>query len=194
MNELFKLLNSIYPLTDELKEHLKDVLETRTFAEGELLLKAGHVCRHIYFVEEGLLRINFNNKKGNDVNKWFLMKGDVVYAVRSFLNQTISTESIQALEKTTVHYILYEQLQQIYKEHIIFYIHGLKLTEHYYKLSEERDEILRIPEARDRYHYLIEHFPELTNAVPDKHLATFLCMNPVTLSRARNNWKNKSSK
>ena len=193
MEELFFFLNSVYPLTEELRNHLNQILKQRDLAEGEYLLRAGHYCENVYFVYKGLLRSYYDNKRGVEINKWFMKRGDVVYAVQSFLDQVPSTEFIQALEESTVYYISHKELQKTYDEYLIFNIHGRKLTEEYYKRSEQRNDIMRIPEAIERYQYLLEHFPELTNAVPDKHLATFLRMTPVTLSRMRNNRMKKAS-
>lgn len=187
MDELLMFLNSIYPLSNELKKHLEKILKPRELGEGELLLKAGHYCENVYFVNQGLLRSYYHDKRDNEKNIWFMKEGDVVYAVRSFLDQIPSKEFIQALEDTTVYYISHRELEQIYDEYMIFNIHGRKLTQEYYKRSVEREDIMRMPEAIERYQYLLEHFPELVNRVPDKHLATFLRMTPVTLSRMRNN-------
>ncbi|MEP7372312.1 MAG: Crp/Fnr family transcriptional regulator [Chitinophagaceae bacterium] len=186
MEELFFLLNKIYPLTDELQEHLKLILKTKELSKGQFLLKAGHYCENVYFVGNGLLRIHYFNKNGKEENKWFMKQWDVVYAVRSFLDQIPSTEFIQALKPSTVYYISHKELQEIYKDHLTFNIHGRVLTEKYYKLSEERDEITRMPEANDRYNYWIEHYGELMNEIPDKQLASFLRMTPVSISRLRN--------
>lgn len=187
MDELLKFLNSVYPFSDELTNHLQEILKRREFSEGEHLLKAGHVCENVYFVHQGLLRSYYHDKRDNEKNIWFMKEGDVVYAVRSFLDQIPSKEFIQALEDTTVYYISHRELEQIYEKYMIFNIHGRKLTQEYYKRSVEREDIMRMPEAIERYQYLLEHFPELVNRVPDKHLATFLRMTPVTLSRMRNN-------
>lgn len=125
-----------------------------------------------------------------------MRQGDVMYAIKSFLDQVPSIEYIQALVETTVYYITHKELQQVYAKYITFNVNGRILTEIYYKLSEERETILRMTEANDRYAYFLENFPELTNLVPDKHLASYLRMTPVSLSRLRNNkttkGKNKS--
>jgi CRP-like cAMP-binding protein len=187
MNELLYLLNSIHPLTEELREHLIDVLIWRDLLPGQHLLKVGQVCENVYFVNEGLFRSYYFNKKGVEVNKWFMTKGDVVFAVRSFLKQIPSTEYIQALQPSTVGYISHLELESIYEKHLTFNIHGRKLTQEYYMRSEEREEIMRMDDASDRYDYLLDHFSGLVNAVPDKDLASFLRMTPIWLSNLRNN-------
>lgn len=186
MDDLFRLLNSIYPMTTELAQHIKGILKVRELVKGQYLLKAGRICENVYFVGEGLLRSYFVTKSGKEDNKWFMKQNDVVFAVRSFLDQIPSKEFIQALKPTTVYYISHRELEETYSKFKDFNIHGRILAQEYYKRSEEREEIMRMPEAIERYNYMLEHFSEITNLLPDKHLASFLRMTPVSLSRLRN--------
>lgn len=45
MEVLLQFLQSIHPMSDELKEHLSVILKTKTLVKKEFLLKAGHVSR-----------------------------------------------------------------------------------------------------------------------------------------------------
>src|SRR6202035_3567234 len=117
MDKLLAFLDSIYPLPPELREQLIRLLKTRAFARKEFLLKAGHISRNIYFIEKGLVRC-FYLLGNRDISAWFMKEGDVVVSVNSFFGQVQSSESIQALEDTTVHYISYEELEALYERFI----------------------------------------------------------------------------
>jgi hypothetical protein len=54
MTELIQYLNSIHPLSHALEEKLTLVLSEKNFLKKEYLLKAGQVCRIIYFIKKGL--------------------------------------------------------------------------------------------------------------------------------------------
>ncbi|MBO9202087.1 MULTISPECIES: Crp/Fnr family transcriptional regulator [Niastella] len=185
MEELLTMLNSIYPLSEELKNHLIQILQRRLLQEGEYLLKPGRICEHVYFVKKGLLRSYEMDENKKEINTWFMSQGDVVFAIDSFLDQTPSTEFIQALQNTTVYYITFKELENTFRDHITFNFNGRVLTNKYYKLSLQREKMMRIPEATDRFNYLVKHFPNLLNVVQDKHLASFLRISPVTISRLR---------
>ena len=191
MEELFYFLNSVYPLTKELTDHLTEILIFKEYKAGDYLVKAGRYCEHVYFIGSGLLRSFYTDKRGKEINVWFMQQGDVVYSERSFLANMPSPISIQVLVNTSAYCISRYQLDEIYNKHITFNIHGRKLTEKYYLLCLEREEIMRMPNAIDRYNYLLEHFSDLARQIPDKDLATFLRMTPVTLSRLRNKWARK---
>ncbi len=137
MHELFVYLNSIKQLSPNIDEHLSLVLKEKTFLKKEYLLKTNQVCKNIWFIKNGLVRC-FYNKNSIEVCSWFMKEGDMVISVESFFKQKAGFENIQALEDTTVYYIEYSQLQEMYHTFPEFNFIGRVLTEKYYTLSEER--------------------------------------------------------
>ena len=57
-----------------------------------------------------------------------------------------------------------------------------KLLDHGVAALQWKDQLER---PDDRYRYLLEHQPEVLQAFPLKHIASFLRMTPETLSRVR---------
>jgi len=184
MEELLAFLESICPLSDGLKDHLYRILKTRQISKKDYLLRAGHVCRHIFFIKEGLIRCYYT-KDDTEICSWFMKEGDVAISVESFFKQKPSYESIQAIEDSIVFYTTYEELQKTYKVFPEFNLIGRVLTEKYYTLSEERLYSMRMKSGMERYQYLLENSPELIQRVPSKYLATYLGITSVWLSKIR---------
>ncbi|RYZ91073.1 MAG: Crp/Fnr family transcriptional regulator [Proteobacteria bacterium] len=184
MELLLNYLNAIHPLSDGLVDHLRSILKTRDLQKKEFLLKAGHISRHICFIEQGLLRC-FYLKEDHEVCSWFMKEGDVIISVESFYQQKASYESIQALEDCVLHYIDYNELQDIYRRFPEFNFVGRVLTERYYGLSEQRLYGIRMQRSQERYDYLMEHHPELVLRVPAKYLASYLGITEVTMSKVK---------
>lgn len=184
MEQLLNFLSSVYPLSEALKDYLVTHLRQRFILRKEFLLKAGHICKHIYFIESGLLRC-FYNKDDTDVSSWFMKEGDVIISVESFFDQKPSYESIQALEDTLVHYISFQELEHIYHHFLEFNFVGRILVQNYYKLSEQRLFSMRLQTAVERYHFLLENFPELVRRVPTGDIASYLGVSRETLSRIK---------
>ncbi|OQP53444.1 hypothetical protein A4H97_23655 [Niastella yeongjuensis] len=182
--KILNFLNGVHPMSPELISHLSKILKSKILKRNDFILRAGEVCRHVYFVDEGLLR-SFYLKDGNEVCKWFMKENDVVFAVRSFLKQMPSLESIQALENCSLHYITYSELQDIYIRFQEFNVQRGVLTEKYYILSEERNDILLLPAPIERYKFLLNNYPELISRIQLKHLASFLGVSPRTLNRLK---------
>jgi CRP/FNR family transcriptional regulator, anaerobic regulatory protein len=184
MDAVLRFLNSIYPLSQSLIEHLITVLKTKQLAKRDYLLRAGHICQKICFIEKGLLRC-FYEQGESEVSSWFMSQGDVIVSVESFFKQAPSYESIQALESTVIHYITYQELQFIYKNFLEFNFVARVLAEHYYTLSEQRLYSLRMQRSQERYEHLLKKFPELILRVPSKYIASYLGISEETLSRIK---------
>ncbi|MEJ7740639.1 MAG: Crp/Fnr family transcriptional regulator [Chitinophagaceae bacterium] len=184
MNELFQYLNSIYPLSESLQQQLTISLKTITIPRKGFLLKKGQVCKNICFVEKGLFRC-FYIKDDKEISSWFMKEGDVIISVESYFKQKPSYESIQALEDCQVLCVGYDALQSIYHSYPEFNYIARVLTERYYCLSEQRLFSLRMQRASERYHHLMNHFPEIIQRVPSTFIASYLGITLETLSRIK---------
>lgn len=184
MELLIQHLNAIYPLSEQCKEHLNSILRSKQLQRKDLLLRAGHICQHIYFIQEGLLRC-FYYRNDVEISSWFMREGDVVVSVESFFGQKTSYESIQALEDCELYYISYKELQETYRKYPEFNFIARMLTEKYYCLSEQRLYSIRMMRASERYEFLLEHHPELLLRVPAKYIASYLGITPEMLSKIK---------
>lgn len=181
MEELLHYLNGIQEMSPELVAYLATNLKTKHLAKKDFLLKSGHVCKDICFINKGIFRC-FYQVDDKEVSSWFMKEGDVIISVESFLQQTISNESIQALEDSIVHYITYNELQYAYRYFPEFNTTGRVLLEKYYTLSDQLLHALRLQQATERFLFLKRHHSELIQRVPAKHLASYLGITEVRLS------------
>ncbi len=181
METLLQYLGSIHPLSKELIDYLSTHVQTKALRKKDFLLRAGHVCREIYFIERGLLRCFYHNGD-TEVCSWFMKEGDVIISIESFYQQQPSYESIQALEECSLVYIEYEKLDHIYHNFSEFNFIGRVLTEKYYQLWAMQLYALRMKQAPERYQWLIENHGELIQRVPAKYLASYLGITEVMLS------------
>lgn len=181
MEALLYFLNSIFPLSDGLKDHLLQILKHRELHKKDYLLKAGKVSKSICFIKKGLLRC-FSLKDDKEVSSWFMKEGDIILSVNSFFTQTPSHESIQALEDSELFCISYDELEHIYRAYPEFNFIARVVIQKYYAQSEQRLYSLRMQRSNERYEFLLEHYPELILRVPAKYIASYLGMTEVYLS------------
>lgn len=184
MDRLLYFLNNVFPLSADLVQHLQKILRHRAIAKRDYILKAGHICRDICFVESGLLRCYYL-KDDAEVCSWFMKEGDVIISVESFFSQRESYENIQAIEDCELWCIEYNQLQYIYRHFPEFNFIGRVLTERYYVQSEQRLYAMRMMRAQERYDYLLAHHPEIILRVPTQDIASYLGIRRETLTRLK---------
>lgn len=167
-----------------LRQYLEEKLQYREIPKKAFLLRAGHICRNVYFIESGLFRC-FYVKGNTDVCSWFMKEADIIVSIESFFRQKESYESIQALEDSCIYYVDYPTLQHIYKEFPEFNFIGRELIQHYYILWAQQLYGLRMQNSAERFQWLMQNHPELFLRVPAKYLASYLGITDVTLSKLK---------
>jgi len=154
------------------------------FAKKETLLMQGEISKHAYFVEEGCLRI-WHNNHGTDITLQFFLKGDLVSSLESFFRGVPSNFGIEAIAPTKAWAIERKEFEDLMSrsEELRGYIFDAMVdrVSDYQNLFLNR--IMETPE--NRYRHLLEHSPELLEAVPLHYLASYLGITPVSLSRIR---------
>ena len=115
MELLINKIKSYVPLSAEDEIVIRTLFHKKELKKGEHLLEAGNVCRHIIFIETGLVRYYINND-GVEQTTYFNKENEFVCDNMSFLTQIPSHVNIQALEDSTVWMISYTGIQQFYKE------------------------------------------------------------------------------
>ena len=181
---LFKYMNTIRPIDEELKEIISDNLEIIEVPKKQLLLKDGQTCDYIYVVIKGLLRMYYI-KDDEEVCSRFMEEQKMAMSVNSFYSRTPGYEYIETLEPCTLGRIHHDRLQKIYREHDEFNFIARVITEQYYIKNEQRHFLLRRHSAEERYLFFAEHYPELLQRVPLQYIASYLGLTLETLSRIR---------
>ena len=181
---LFKYMNTIRPLSDELKGVLSDNLEIIEVPKKHVLLREGQVCDYIYVVVKGLLRMYYI-KDDQEVCSRFMDEERMAMSINSFYSRTPGYEYIETLEPCILARIHHDRLTKIYNEHDEFNYIARVITEQYFIRSEERHYLLRKQSAEERYVYFIEHYPVLLQRVPLTYIASYMGITLETLSRIR---------
>lgn len=184
MQQLFQLLQAIYPMSEDMILYLSKAFEYRKIRKGEFLLKQGQVSRYLFFIERGLVR-SFHQQGNKEVVTWFKTEGHVVLVYESYYEEAPSMESIEALEDCEIYRITHANLQHVYDTYPESNYLGRVLTEKYYCMLWKVFHYTKLTSATERYQYFIEHFPQWVNRVPEKDIAAFLGVTPSHFSRSK---------
>ena len=172
-------------MSEELLNRLSEVSIMRSCARRTHLLRAGQICRSLYFVESGLFRRYYVQGK-KDISSGFMKEGDICVVPESFFTQRPSTEYIEALESGVLSAISFEDLQDIYSDFPISSAGARQVLESCLISLHQRMSAVWMRRAGDRYDWFNREFPSLAGRVPAKHIASFLGLTEVTFSILRN--------
>ena len=184
MDAFLAICHAIQPLSEPLRQALRELVQREELPKRHQLLRSGQVAQRLYFLETGVVR-GFYLQDGKDMSSWFMKDGDFVISILSFFSQQPSREYVELLSESVVWSLTYAQLQGLYHQFPEFNYVGRVLTEKYYVLSEQRALHLRLPSAAERYDQLLRDFPAMLQRVPLKHIASHLGITPETVSRLR---------
>lgn len=183
METLKQFLENYTPLSDLDWKEISRCFEKRIIKKNEVLLQEGKVCRHLYFIESGLLRY-FINKHGNDITKFFTEAPYCFTSQVSFTAAKPATENIQAIEKSIIWQITLQQANDLLElKSWNTFVRKLIQEVQYY--TEEILEEIQTETAENRYRKMIETNPQLLQRVPLKYLASYFGIAPQSLSRIR---------
>lgn len=182
--QLIDFIKSLHPIKDEIAEYIKKNSTEKKIPRGKILLEAGEVCEHYYFIKRGMVR-GFIIEDGKEITTWICREGEVVTSIQNLLDIQAVGENIKTLEHCDLVIMPTSGILYLYDTYPEFNTVGRKLLERYYYDAQQRAIICRIPNAAKRYEHFLNTRPELVNRVPGKYIASFLNMTEETLSRVR---------
>lgn len=184
MDLLINTIGSFVPLSSHDREIIRSLFKKKIFKKGAHILEAGNICRYIIFIETGLVRYYINND-GTEQTNYFNKEGEFVCYYLSFLSQTPSDVSIQALEDTTAYIISFDDMQQFYKE--------VEYGERFGRLGIEQVFVSVIGQIKSlyvdtpemRYQKFLSNYRDLAQRIPQYYIASYVGIKPQSLSRIR---------
>ncbi|WP_020527853.1 Crp/Fnr family transcriptional regulator [Flexithrix dorotheae] len=180
----YKNLNSINPLTDSAWRDLKSFTRAKNFKAGDFLVLEGQKSRYCYFLEEGIVRVFYNNA-GTEYNKTFFIPGTFPTTLTALLTDTSSKISLQALTPTKVVQFSYIDFRQLFDQHRCLERLFLKIMEQIWIKKERHDIHMVTNDATTNYLIFQKEFPGVEQLIPQYHIASYLGVTPIQLSRIR---------
>lgn len=166
-------------------ERIKTELQYQTVKKNTVLLHAGSICRNLYFVNKGCLRVFNIDKQGDEHNVLFCPENWWAVDIASFSEQTPAFYTIAALEDTEVFYIGYHVLEKLYTEVPKLERFFRILIQNGFYLYQRRTTLNLSKTAEERYELFQKQYPKLEQRIAQKHIASYLGITPVFLSMIR---------
>ncbi|MTI29839.1 Crp/Fnr family transcriptional regulator [Xanthovirga aplysinae] len=177
-------IKALYPLSEKSMDLLTAIMHKEVHQKGYLLFEAGERSKKIYFLEKGAARA-FHYKNDKEVTFWFGFEGDIALSYYAYFAGKPGYETIELLEDATLYVMNWDDLQSLFLQHIEIANWGRKLAENELINTEERFISHQFFSAKERYLSLINNYSDITQRVLLGHIASYLGITQVTLSRIR---------
>jgi CRP-like cAMP-binding protein len=152
--------------------------------KNEHFLRTGDYSKKVGMIMNGLIRF-YHLKDGEEYNLIFKKEQQMVSSFECIILNQPSSYSFEALEDTLMVVYDYDKMEVLFSQNPRLERFGR------YFIQNELAQAIKVFEKHlfyspeERYLKFIEEYPNLMNRVPLKHLASFMGVTPVSLSRIR---------
>jgi CRP-like cAMP-binding protein len=182
---LIKLLRSIVSVPQEEWDWLQSNLTRKYFKAGDTLFRPGGTEAGIHFIESGLVRYFYSNEEGRERNHTFASEGNLVGCFSVYAGQEKCPITMQTIEKTQTLCISGESVRQFASRHICWTQFLMRVMTHVALRKAAQEEMLLMLSTEQRYRRFLADFAPITSRIPQYHIASYIGVTPVALSRIR---------
>ncbi len=162
-------------------------LRNKSVKKGEIFLKEGQRCKHLYYLLSGFTRVYYLDLEGNEITHWFCAKDAIITSPFSYVKDERNILFFEALEDTELILISAKQLDKLlhYKPELSEALR--EMNAEFAMVLSRRVMSLHTQTAEERYLNLMKEHPLLFQKAKLSHIASFLGITQQSLSRIRKN-------
>jgi len=190
-HKFVELFRQTFAFTEEEFALFLSYFTVKTVTKKDYYLRAGECCHSKAYLNKGCARNFVLDEQGHERILFFAFEDWWLGDFDSYYSGKPATNYIQLLEDSELLVISKENFQKAEKE-------ISKLTQWYsFKMlrsasaSRNRIEEMKTLSAEERYLKLIENQPHIFQRIPLQHIASYLNIEPQSLSRMRNRLASK---
>lgn len=167
--------------TDLCKAYFEPVI----FPKNRIIEEEGKIPKYLYFVGSGFMRLFHYNDNGDEVTTHINCPPGFITSYHNFTNQTKANENLECITECELLRITKHNLDTLIQQSAAFKDFSISVFQQSLAYNENRSKELATLTAEQRYQNLIDNYPHILHNVPLQYIASFLGMNPKSLSRIR---------
>ena len=149
------------------------------------LLHAGDRWDKVYYIYHGLIRLFYNDSEGREFNKAFFWEKHCIWPVAPRDRNEDSLFSIAALEDVTVLESSFQLFYEWMSKRGNWEKFALPFAETLVEQKFLREHDFLLLSATERFNNFSRKYPDIVFRIPDYHLASYLGITNVSLSRIK---------
>ncbi len=166
-------------------EELFNIGTTSLYGVGSYFISAGEIPNKFGFILSGLFRYLYISEKGQEFTKGIIREGYFISAYSAMITQTPSYFFVEALEQSEVLEIPYHNWLKLKASDPFWTGFLLKFVEKGFIIKEKRERDLLLLDAETRYRDFLKEFPGMNKRIKQTIIASYLGIQPESLSRIR---------
>ncbi|WP_426482873.1 Crp/Fnr family transcriptional regulator [Chryseobacterium sp. R2ACT005] len=184
-DQLYQLISKNVKLSDSDRELCTQYFEPVSYLKDRVIEEEEKIPQYLYFVVSGFVRLFHYNDRGDEITTHINCPPGFITSYSNFANQSKSDENLECITECELLRITKADLDLLMQQSPAFKDFSFLIFQQSLSYNEKRAKELATLTAEKRYLKLMAQNPEILHNVPMQYIASFLGMNPKSLSRIR---------
>jgi CRP-like cAMP-binding protein len=185
MKLLFDFFNEINPIPKKSSDKLFSLVRVKKLKKGDRVVNLGEIPNEFYILKSGVIRSFYTDEKGKEYIRHLFTPFRATGALGALILDKPSRLSYDCLLDCEVYVINFKEFKSLIdKDQSICRLYASALEVIFLTL-ESKIYDLSVLNATERYLKLKKQNPDIENLIPQYHIASYLNITPVQLSRIR---------
>jgi CRP-like cAMP-binding protein len=180
-------------LSDEESQALLSIFKPFPLNKKDHLFVENQMIKEIYFISDGILR-GYYTKDGKEITSNFLFGPTIFTDLNTVRNNIPTKMNMQAITKVECLVAPFSELEKLTFQYEKIESIFMKFIEHLYLFGLSRQHSFIFDSPQERYEKLYNERPKVIAAIPLQYIASYLGIQPETLSRIRKRMVNEQLK
>ncbi|MFT4575580.1 MAG: CRP-like cAMP-binding protein [Polaribacter sp.] len=185
MDFIDTFINQIYPLSKEANDLFRSVLSEKKHPKGHTFVSIGELPKKFYILKKGVARAFVIDERGKEHIRTLFVPISSTGSLTALIKKQPSESTYDCL--TDCEFLegdYYKFLELTKKNHELSLLYAKKL-ENIFLYTVKRINELTTLNATERYLKLKNEIPDIESLIQQYHIASYLNITPVQLSRIR---------
>ncbi len=178
-------IDEIAAMSNDAWTDLEGIVQISEIENEELFVSEGGNTSSEVYLASGILRAFYHSSAGEEVNVAFYTENKILPPHYFRTKNNRSDLNIQALSKSMVVEFDAVQFTALRYKHSSLMKYGNIVVERELQYKTQRELLLLTKSAEERYLAFRSFYPGLENRISQFHIASYLGITPVSLSRIR---------
>jgi CRP-like cAMP-binding protein len=177
------MIGNLINNTDNLQ--LLQFAKHKSVSASEIYISQDKIFKKIFYIKKGILRSYYVTESGEERTILFRWEGQMTSIPECIFDNKPTRQTWQALEDCELLEIDFDLVVKLSENNISLVKTRMEYAQKMLVESLKRVESFILDKPEIRYQNLLDQKPEVIKRVPDKYIASFIGVTPVSLSRIR---------
>ncbi len=185
MKFLTDFIDSIGGIPKKSTDKLLSLIRFKELKKGDTIAKIGEIPNDVYVLKSGVVRSFYTDEKGKEYIRHIFTPFRATGALGALILDKPSRLSYDCLSNCELYAINFKEFKELTKKDKELSNLYSSILEIIFLTLESKIYDLSVLNATERYLKLKKQIPDIENLIPQYHIASYLNITPVQLSRIR---------